>query len=217
MSFQQWCLTFTFGRRAEIRHTPCDHWKAAIKWPRVCTVRSPCSTRGSGDKIPSKVAEFQSSLLVTSSLKDHILSQDSVYSHKTIAEQIQCKATISKLNREKSASEANNLYNYLSASLQRAVDLARGKGASTWLTVLPLFEHGFAIHKLAFHSAMALRYSRFPPKLPYRCDCGTGMTMEHALFCAKVASPHSGRTKSVTLPPLYSLKFAVLNPSCSRC
>ena len=71
----------------------------------------------------------------------------------------------------------------------RAMDLAREKGASTWLTVLPLTEHGFSLHKSAFHDAMALRYGWSPTKIPYKCDCGNGMTVEHALSCAKGGFP----------------------------
>ena len=42
--------------------------------------------------------------------------------------------------------------------MQLAMDLALEKGASSWLTALPLEEHGFALHKPAFRDAMALRY-----------------------------------------------------------
>ena len=131
---------------------------------------------GLGIRIPSKAAhdELKSSLLVTSSLKEHILSQNREYGHKITAKQLQSKTTISNLNREKSTREAYDLYNQLPDSLQRAVILAREKGASTWLTVLPLTNHGFALHKSAFHDAMALRYGWSPPKLPYKCDCGNG-------------------------------------------
>ncbi len=93
------------------------------------------------------------------------------------------------LNREKSVSDANDLYDHLLVPLQRAVDPAREKGASTWLTVLPFTEHGFSLHKSAFHNAIALRYGWSPPKIPYKCDCGNGMTMEHALSCAKGGFP----------------------------
>ena len=151
----------------------------------------PARLGGLGIRLPSKAAdgEFQSSLLVTSSLKVHILNQDKEYGHETIAQQLQCKATVSRLNREKSAREANDLYGHLPDSLQRAVDFAKEKGASTWLTVLPLAEHGFSLHKSAFHDAMALRYGWPPPKLPFKCDCGNGMTVEHALSCAKGGFP----------------------------
>ena len=65
------------------------------------------------------------------------------------------------------------------------MDFAKEKGASTWLTVLPLVEHGFS----AFHDAMALRYGWSPPKIPFKCDCGNGMTVEHALSCPKGGFP----------------------------
>jgi len=45
----------------------------------------------------------------------------------------------------------------LSQLLQLAVDLATIKGASSWLSALPFMEHGFVLHKSAFHDALALR------------------------------------------------------------
>ena len=58
--------------------------------------------------------------------------------------------------------EAANLRESLPPSLQLAMDLAREKGASTWLTVLPIEEHGFILHKQAFRDAIALRYGWTP-------------------------------------------------------
>ena len=40
----------------------------------------------------------------------------------------------------------------------KAVELAQETGASTWLTALPIAEHGFVLHKGAFHDAICLRY-----------------------------------------------------------
>ena len=57
-----------------------------------------------------------------------------------------------------SSKEADDPYSHFPAQLQKAVGLAKEKGASTWLTVLPLKEHGFSLHRAAFHDAMALRY-----------------------------------------------------------
>ena len=50
-------------------------------------------------RIPSETAasELQSSLLVTSSLKDHILDQDREYGHNIITDQLQNRATITGL------------------------------------------------------------------------------------------------------------------------
>ena len=62
-------------------------------------------------------------------------------------------------NNVKTSADAEEIYKLLPTSLQRSVDLAKEKGASTWLTALPLVEHGFTLHKGAFHdAALALRY-----------------------------------------------------------
>ena len=136
----------------------------------------PARLGGLGIRIPSETApsELQSSLLVTSSLKDHILDQEREYGHNIITDQLQKKATINRLNRERGVRDADDLFSQLSDSLQRAVNLAKERGASTWLTVLPLTDrdHGFALHKSALHDALALRYGWTPSKLPSKCDCG---------------------------------------------
>ena len=63
------------------------------------------------------------------------------------------------------------------------------KGASNWHTVLSLTERGFTLHRAAFHDAMVLCYGWPPPKLPYKCDCGNGMSVKHALTCTKGGFP----------------------------
>ena len=67
--------------------------------------------------------------------------------------------------------------------------LASEKGSSISLTVLPLSEHGFALHKGAFHDALALRYGWTPDRLPSKCDCGVSFSVEHALSCPKGEFP----------------------------
>ena len=69
------------------------------------------------------------------------------------------------------------------------MDLVREKGASTWLTVLPIEEHGFALHKQAFRDAIALRYGWTPANLPTNCACGQPFSVHHALSCPKGGYP----------------------------
>ena len=80
---------------------------------------------------------------------------------------------------------ANNLKEVLDPSLKRAMDLAAEKGASNWLTTLPIEEFGFALHKGAFHDALALRYDWPPSRIPTNCDCGKKFTIEHSFTCPK--------------------------------
>ena len=63
------------------------------------------------------------------------------------------------------------------------------KGASTWLSVLPLEEYGFALHKGAFRDALALRYGWSPANAPLNCACGTHFSVEHVLSCSKGGYP----------------------------
>ena len=53
-------------------------------------------------------------------------------------EQIQKRAQVSRDNRHRCQDEADDIHQQLSKKLQKAVDLAKQKGASSWLTSLPL-------------------------------------------------------------------------------
>ena len=67
--------------------------------------------------------------------------------------------------------------------------LAEEKGASSWLTTLPIEEHGFSLHKGAFSDALALRYGWTPSRSPTNCECGSSFSVEHALSCNKGGFP----------------------------
>ena len=67
--------------------------------------------------------------------------------------------------------------------MRRALKFSSEKGASSWLSILPIAEHGFAPHKGAFRDAHCLHYGWCPPGLPTTCVCGKNFSMEHALNC----------------------------------
>ena len=46
-------------------------------------------------------------------------------------------------------------------------------------------EHGFSLHKTAFHDALALRYDWLPSRLPTHCASGTSFSIDHSLLCPK--------------------------------
>ena len=69
--------------------------------------------------------------------------------------------------------------------MQLALNLAKQKGASSWLTVLPLAEHGFTLHRAGLHDAIGLRYGWRPTNVPSTCVCGKHFNVEHALSCAR--------------------------------
>ena len=46
------------------------------------------------------------------------------------------------------------------------MDLAREPASSSWLTSLPIEEHGVYLHKGALVDALGLRYAGLPPEPP---------------------------------------------------
>ena len=66
---------------------------------------------------------------------------------------------------------------------KRANDLAQMKGASAWLTSLPLKEEGFSLNKREFFDAIHIRYRWTLRRLPSKCGCKKSFTMDHAMQC----------------------------------
>ena len=78
---------------------------------------------------------------------------------------------------------ADALQSDLSSSLKCCVDLAKESGSSSWLTVLPILEHGFHLHKGDFRDALSLRYGITPSNTSSTCQCGTSFSVDHAMVC----------------------------------
>ena len=76
--------------------------------------------------------------------------------------QISAKNQSRNLRRQQEKVEANQIAESLSSNLQREIGVSSEKGASTWLTTLPLADHGFSFHKGAFRDALCLRYGWVP-------------------------------------------------------
>ena len=77
----------------------------------------------------------------------------------------------------------------LSDDLCFAVLNGRETGASSWLTVVSMKAHGFALHKGDFQDAIALRYGWVPSHLPLKCVRGSTFTVEHAMSCSHGGLP----------------------------
>ena len=60
----------------------------------------------------------------------------------------------------------------LSQRGQRAMGLPQERGASSWLTALPLASHGFSLSKGEFRDALCMRYGWTPANIPTHCTDG---------------------------------------------
>ena len=99
--------------------------------------------------------EYTASRTITKSLVDAITNHHGEYSYECITSQMEAKADIRWLGHQQTSQEAENLKCILPTVRHRAMELASEKGASNWLTVLPIEEYGFCLHK---GDALSLRY-----------------------------------------------------------
>ena len=101
----------------------------------------------------------------------------------TYEKQREVKATLRAERRRQQETTAAVLKARLPSHLQSAADHASEKGSSSWVTALPIADHGFTLHKGAFRDALCLWYNWTLPHLPTSCVCSAGLTVEHALTC----------------------------------
>ena len=69
------------------------------------------------------------------------------------------------------------------------MELSQEKGASIWLTAVPIDHHGFALHKSAFRDALSLRYDWPLSNQPSHCACGHSFSIDHSLSCPTEGYP----------------------------
>ena len=77
-----------------------------------------------------------------------------------------------------------------SSERKLTINFASQKGASNWLSVLPLKKYNFPLNKLEFKDGLHLRYGWEPPKIPHTCPCGQLFTLTHSIQCPKVGYTH---------------------------
>ena len=85
-----------------------------------------------------------------------------------------------QLNNKSSKIEGN-----LNPDTKKVVTQAKEKGASSWLTVLPIKEHGFTLTKNEFRDAIHLCYNKTLKRMPGQCPCGQNYDVTHAMNCKR--------------------------------
>ena len=146
---------------------------------------------GLGITNPSKNVStiYEASRKISEPLTIVIHQQSHTYSPEVKSSQIRAKNNTRSLRRQHETSAAAALKARLLHHLQRAMTASTEKGASIWLSTLPIEEHGFALHKGAFRDAICLKYGWRPPLLPSHCACSKQFTVEPALNCPRGGFP----------------------------
>ena len=102
------------------------------------------------------VDQHSKSIDVSQPLIDLVLRQDLDLSINTLCTQLKIKVDLKKATDTKLKEKAVKVCDCLSDDMKCAVLNSSEKGASSWLTVVPLRSHNFALYKSAFRDAIAL-------------------------------------------------------------
>ena len=128
-------------------------------------------------------SEYSTSGNMCLPITDLIIQTSGQLNPDTLEKQRQARSVVRQEKRQAAAEDTQLLLEELPDDTKRMVNLAAEKGASNWLAVLPVDEHDFYLHKMAFRDAICLRFGWKPDRLPEKCVCGSSFTVEHALTC----------------------------------
>ena len=146
----------------------------------------PVRLGGLGIPMPNKESkyEYEASRQITHGLKEIIISQKLMETcSKNAIENAKNLMKMLKGNRSKLA--YSQLLGKLNVSTKRVLEMAKEKGASSWLTTLPLDWLGYTLNRQEFRDSIALRYNWKIKDMPEYCGCGKENDIDHSLSCKK--------------------------------
>ena len=152
---------------------------------------------------------FLASVKLTASLTDMIVSKGTE-THIDYNLLQSLKRYISSENHKPLEQKAEGIYKLLLPSLQRCFDQAREKGSSSWLSALPIADHGFHLNKEEFRDALCLRYDWSLTNVPQHCNCGKLFSVDHAMTChlgGFLTVRHNDMRDNTSLLRLYRLEL----------
>ena len=136
------------------------------------------------DPLSQSADHYSDSTFILSPLIDTIIHKGDAPISLICSEVAENKKTVLRNHQCALCDQVSSLRNTITdPSLLRCLEAASERGASSWLSALPIREHGFTLHKGDFRDALCLRYGWIPPYLSSHCVCGHGLSIEHALNC----------------------------------
>ena len=119
---------------------------------------------------------------MTSQLTDAIYNQNVSFSPDYDLQTL-ARKEISDLKEGKMKLLLDSIKNSSNEALLWLLELAMEKGASSWLTSLPLADYGFRLNKQQFVDAICMRYDLPIDDAPRNCACGEPYSVNHCLTC----------------------------------
>ena len=151
----------------------------------------PVSLGGLGICDPCRIStdDYNFSLELSRPLVDLILHQHGSLPHDVIDSQYIILKQLSQVKYQSQIDAIQSVLTRSSSTLRQTIEHCQDKGVSSWLSVIPIEQYGFALHKNEFTDALCLRYGWTPPHLPSHCVCGKAFSVTHAFSCPHGAFP----------------------------
>ena len=165
------------------RRPPCS-------WEERALLALPTKLGGLGLTDPTSTADHErdASREITASMVQSIITQETVFSQDPTT----ANTSINDIKRRKKEHQESNfarIYDALEPPSRRLLDCACEPGASTWLSAVPVEEHGFCLSKSSFTDALSLWYGWQLPDLSSKCACGKPFSVAHVMICHKGGLP----------------------------
>ena len=151
------------------------------KWYSLPTRRG-----GLGIIIPSEVSDmfYRNSRCMTNDLVYKIVNQNRAERVKSDTTPDQTLSEIRAGKRQKEEETLTYVKGTLDPQKLKILEAISEKGASNWLTTMPIREHGFHLSKQEFWDSIRTRYGIPLTRLPSKCvACGVPFNVEHAFSC----------------------------------
>ena len=129
--------------------------------------------------------EYNASKEITSDLADLIYHQELNLQLLDRTKIYEKKRKIYQMKEEQLKEEHERISDLLEEKEKKLFHAAREKGASSWLSALPIQRLGYTINKQEFRDAVCLRYGWRIHDMPKFCACGQANSLDHALICKK--------------------------------
>ena len=142
---------------------------------------------GLGIRNPTLTAqpEYDASCRVTEDLSALIYQQETDVSKLDTGAVKEKKSEVQTAKEALLKNETKEIAALLDEKQRKIFVCASEKGASSWLSALPLKKLGYVLNKQEFRDAICLRYGWQIPQTPTYCGCGSKNDFDHILTCKK--------------------------------
>ena len=140
---------------------------------------------GISNPVLSADKEYEISIKITAPLSALILSQSTDVDELDEELALRLAKEVKDMKEAAFKEEQLEIFQKVDSMKKRAIELCMEKGASCYLSALPLKKFGYQLNKQEFRDSLCLRYNLPISHVPSHCACGANNDICHTLTCMK--------------------------------